>query len=312
MSAKSFARTLAFLAVAIALAPSALGQIKVVASFSILGDIAATIGGERVEVRSIVGPGADAHAYQPTPADARALKDADIVIVNGLGFEGWFDRLVRASGSAARIVVASAKVEPLLMEPGHAQAHAHGSKNRAAKTPDPHAWQDARNAAIYGLAIAEALAAAEPAHAERHLAAGRRFAEEARALHEALRADFEKIPQERRKIVTAHDAFRYFGRAQGVAFLAAQGVGAETEPTAKDVARLITQIRRERISTVFVEGIADRRVIEQIARETGARIGPTLYPDTLSKPGGPADGYVKMMRHNAAAFLDAMFQTTLN
>lgn len=276
-------------------------QVKVVASFSILADMVREVGGDLVAVKTLVGAESDAHVYQPTPADARAVAEARLVFVNGLGFEGWLDRMLQASGTKAEIVVASAGVAQLA-EKAH---RGHGHAKSAEAAVDPHAWQDARNGVVYAGNIAKALAAVDPAHASRYRAAGENFAARIRATDAEIRGIVGAVPAEKRKVITSHDSFRYFGAAYGVEFLAARGISTESEPTAKDIARLIDQMRKTGVKALFVESVADPRLIEQIAREAGGMVGPALFSDALSKPGGPADSYLKMLRHNASVLASA-------
>jgi zinc/manganese transport system substrate-binding protein len=283
----------ALLLLVLALARPALAEerVAVVASFSILADMAAVIGGERVSVRTLVPPDGDAHVYQPTPADSRALAQAKLVVINGLGFEGWIDRLIAASGYRGLVVTASRGVSPLAGEHGAA---------------DPHAWQDARNGVLYVRAIADGLAEADPAGAGGYRARADVYAEQLAETDAWIRGELARIPPGRRRIITSHDAFGYFGRAYGVTFLAAQGVSSEYEPSAGDVAKLIRQIRGDKVKAVFVENLRDQRLIREIASETGAVVGGTVYSDALSPPGGPADGYLAMFRHNVTLFAAAM------
>jgi len=285
-------------------------QTKVVATFSILGDIVRAVGGDLVSVTILVGPEADAHVYQPTPSDARAIAEAKLVVVNGLGFEGWLNRLLRAAGGNAKVVVASVGVAPLVMEHHEEEekpvARISRKVSKPSKVEDPHAWQDAKNAGLYALNIAAALAAADPANADRYRQAGEAFSAQAKALDAELRAMIGAVPANKRKVISSHDAFQYFSKAYGVEFLAVQGLSTESEPSAKDIARLIEQIRKDNIKALFVENISDRRLIDQIAREAGGVVGESLFSDALSKSGGPADSYMKMMRHNAAALLRGM------
>ncbi len=266
---------------------------RVVASFSILGDLVREIGGDRVSLTTLVGPGGDAHVYEPTPADARGVGEAAVLIVNGLGFEGWIERLVEASGFAGRKVIAAARVEPRQAEAGHGDL-------------DPHAWQDPSNVALYVAQIRDGLIAADPAGASDYRARAERYLAELRALDTELRETLGKIPPPRRKVVTSHDAFGYFAAAYGIQFLAPMGVSTEAEASAADVAALIRQIRAQAIPAVFVENISDPRLLEQIQRETGARLGGTLYSDALSPADGPAGTYLAMMRHNAATLAAAL------
>jgi zinc/manganese transport system substrate-binding protein len=276
-------------------------KLPVVASFSILGDLTQKVGGELVEVHTLVGAGADAHVYQPTPSDARALARARLVIVNGLGFEGWIDRLIKSSGYRGQLAVASNGVKPL-----H-EAHAEGGKgHRHGDDVDPHAWQDLANGGRYVANIAQALAAADPANRATYAANAVRLQDELAALDRAARSAFAAVPATQRKVVSSHDAFAYFGRAYGIRFIAPVGVSTDAEPSAGEVAAIIRQIRREKIRAIFVENISDPRLLERISRESGARIGGALHSDSLSPPGTPGDSYLGMMRHNIRTLSDAL------
>lgn len=285
-----------FTAIAFA-SPAAAKKLEVVASFSIVGDMVARVGGEDVTVTVLIGPNGDAHTFEPTPAHARALAAADIVFANGLGFEPWLDRLATSANAKAKLVHVTKGLSARAFDDGdHGHNHAQ----------DPHAWQDARNALIYVANIAQALAAKDPANAARYDARADAYAKDLRALDVDIRARFAAIPSRERRVITSHDAFGYFAAAYGIAFLAPLGTSTETQASAKGVARLITQIRRENIKAVFVENISDPRLIEQIARETGVKIGGKLYSDALSPKDGPAPDYLAMMRHNTALLTAAM------
>jgi zinc/manganese transport system substrate-binding protein len=276
---------------------------KVVASFSILGDLVQKVGGDRVEVLTLVGPDGDAHVFQPSPSDARNVAEARLVVVNGLGFEGWIDRLVKASGYSGPVATASAGVAPREMEeeehgahghqkPGeHAGAHEHGEI-------DPHAWQSVANAKIYVRNIRDALIAADPDGRAAYEANAAAYTLTLDALEAEVKAAVARIPAGGRRLITTHDAFGYFGAAYGLEFLAAQGVSTDAEASAKDIAELIRQIRKEKVRAVFLENVTDRRLMQRIAKESRAKIGGTLYSDALSPPDGPAATYLDMMRHN--------------
>ena len=285
-------------------------KVKVVTSFSILADLIRQIGGERVEVSAFVGPNTDMHVFQPSPGDAKTLLGADLVIINGLGFEGWADRLVKASGYKGELVIAAKGIAPLSTKQG---GHAHGDKGHGHKgdghargRQDPHAWHDVANVRLYVGNIRDALARADPAGSAHYAARAAAYLAQLDALDAEVKAAFAAIPNAQRRAITSHDAFAYFGRAYGVTFLAPQGVGGDSEPTAKDVASLIRQIKRERIRAIFVENISNPRVIERIAAETGAALGARLYSDALSEQGGAAESYVAMIRHNAQTLAAAM------
>jgi zinc/manganese transport system substrate-binding protein len=296
------------------------GKLKAVSTFSILTDIVSSVGGDQVEIITLVGPDGDAHVYQPSPADAEAVAGAAVIVANGLGFEGWMDRLVEASGTKATIVIASEGITPIAFgEEEHAageahdhdhdhaegEAHDHGHAKEEAGHEghdhgafDPHAWQSVTNVALYVGNIERGLAAADPAGAETFKANAAAYLAELDALDAEIRAAVAALPEDRRMVVTSHDAFGYFAAAYGLTFVAPQGVSTEAEASAQDVAALITQIKGEAIGAVFVENIADPRLLDQIASETGAKIGGTLYSDALSGPEGPAATYLTMMRHN--------------
>ncbi|HEX8664007.1 MAG TPA: metal ABC transporter substrate-binding protein [Beijerinckiaceae bacterium] len=266
---------------------------KVVATFSILGDLVRNVGGDRVEVATLVGPDGDAHVYSPTPADGRRLADAALVVANGLKLEGWMGRLIKSSGTKARVVEAAKGVQPIKAEE-HGHDHGHAEV-------DPHAWQSVANAKIYVANIRDGLIAADPAGQAAYEANAAAYLARLDALDAEIKAAVEAIPKDRRKIITSHDAFGYFQKAYGIAFIAPQGVSTEAEASAKDVGNIIRQIRREKIPAVFLENVSDPRLAQRIAKESGARIGGRLYSDALSGAGGPAGTYIDMMRHNIRA-----------
>ena len=276
--------------------------LNVVASFSILADMTSRIGGDRIELHTLVGRDADAHVYQPTPADAKKLAQAQLVVVNGFGFEGWIDRLVKSSGYRGPIVTATRGV-PALGRP-HDGDHDHHDAHEG--DADPHAWQDLANALRYADNIAAALAAANPAGKAISAANAEQYKTELRVLDGEIRQSFSAIPAARRKVVTTHDAFAYFGRAYGLSFIAPVGINTEAEPSAAGIGKIIRQIRKEKIPAVFMESISDPRLLERIRQESGAAIGGTLYSDSLSPSDGPAPSYLEMMRYNAKTLAAAL------
>lgn len=270
-------------------------KVKVVATFSILADFVKNVGGDRVTVSALVGPNSDAHVYQPSPGDAKTLADAKLVVTNGLGFEGWINRLVKASGTKAPVIVATKGIKPRKAD----DDHGHGDA-------DPHAWQSVANAKLYVANIRDALTAADPAGKDAYAANATAYVAKLDALDAEVKAAMEKIPADRRRIITTHDAFGYFAAAYGVTFVAPQGVSTEAEVSAKDVARIITQIRKQKIPAVFLENVTDRRLLERIGAESGARIGGTLYSDALTDEKGAAPSYLDMMRHNVKQLAAAL------
>ena len=275
-----------------------LGQdrMNVVATFSILGDLVKNVGGDRVEVSTLVGPNGDVHVYLPTPGDARKLAAAKVVFVNGLGLEGWVTRLISASSTKASIVIASEGIKPRKMKDEH----------DTGDVPDAHAWQSVANAKIYVANIRDGLIALDPAGKASYDANATAYLGKLDELEKQVAAAIAEIPADRRKIITTHDAFGYFSDAYGMTFIAPEGVSTDAEPSAKDLAKIITQIKMQKIPAVFMENITDPRLMEEIARETGATTGGTLYSDALSDPSGPAGTYIDMMRHNVSEFTKAL------
>ncbi|TQF77963.1 metal ABC transporter substrate-binding protein [Elioraea sp. Yellowstone] len=275
--------------------------VQVVASFSILADLVREVGAERVRIDTLVGPDQDAHAFQPTPGDARRIAAARVVVLNGLGFEGWMTRLIRAANFQGTEIVASRGIRTLRARHAHAHGHGHGHGET-----DPHIWQDPKRAQVMVRRIAAGLAAADPAGKAAYEANAARYNERLEALHAWVEAQYADIPRAQRRVVTSHDAFAYYGERYGIDFLAAQGVTTRGEPSAAGIARLVQQIRRERIRAIFIEGMANPRILEQVAAESGARVGGTLYSDALSPPDGPAPTYEAMIRTNTARIAAAL------
>jgi zinc/manganese transport system substrate-binding protein len=292
-------RTILGLVIAIALVAPAAAQeaqpIPVVASFSILGDLVKNVGGNRITVSTLVGPDGDAHVFQPAPADAKKVAAAKVVFVNGLGFEGWMERLVKASGTKAQMVTASTGVQSRQMEEGD-EGHAKGAHSH--EITDPHAWQSVGNAKLYVANIRDGLIAADPEGKATYEANASAYLAKLDQLEAQVKATITGIPAERRRIITSHDAFGYFGAAYGMEFIAPQGVSTEAEASAKDVARIIRQIKTQKIPAVFMENISDPRLVKRIAAETDAKIGGTVYSDALSDDKGPASTYIDMMQNN--------------
>jgi zinc/manganese transport system substrate-binding protein len=277
----------AMLALAVTQPAFAQERLKTVATFSILADLVRQVGGARVAVTMLVGPNGDAHVYQPSPADAKTLSEAKVVFVNGLGFEGWIPRLIKASGTKAAVVTATQGVQPRKMEEEDGRAET-----------DPHAWQSVPNTKVYVANIRDALVAADPAGKSAYEANASTYLAKLDALDAEVRAAIGTIPADRRRIITTHDAFGYFAAAYRIAFIAPQGVSTESEVSARDVAKIITQIRTQKIPAVFLENITDDRLLKRIGAESGARIGGTLFSDALTDEKGAAPTYIDMMRHN--------------
>ena len=332
-----FVQLMAIALLAMMLGPvRAESRLDVVATFSILGDMVQQVGGDRVKVTSLVGPDGDTHVYRPTPKAAKAIAQTKVLFINGLEFEGWIERLFESSGFKGRMVTATVGIEALKMEEeGHHDDHdKHGKKDhhddhdKHGKKDDhddhdkhgkkdghehhhhgeydPHAWHSLANARIYVRNIVDGLAAADPQGAKAYRANAECYIKEITSLESEMEKAMKSVSADGRKVVTPHDAFGYLGSTYGIKFLAPVGISTEAEASAGDVAKLIRQIKKEKISAIFVENITDRRLLDQIVRETGARIGGTLYSDALSKANGPAGTYLDLMRHNIRTLVKAL------
>jgi len=265
----------------------------VVATFSILADLTQRIGGDHVRALTLVGANGDAHVFEPGPKESTELAEASVLVANGLGFEPWLQRLEEASGFKGTRVIAADGVTAL-------------KGNEELGPTDPHAFQDVSNAEIYAANIAKGLSAADPAHAADFKANADKLVADMAALDKEVKTQLAAVPQDRRRILTSHDAFQYFGKAYGIEFVAAQGVSTEAEPTAKDLAKIIRQARDGHLSAIFLENMADPRLAETVSRESGVRMGGELYADALSEPDGPAPDYLSLVRYNVKQLLAAM------
>lgn len=269
-------------------------NINVVTSFTVLADMAKQVGGEHVTVKSLVGPNGDPHSYEPSPQDSVALSKAYVVIVSGLGMEGWMDRLVSASGYKGKVIVASEGISTRSMTEDGKQI------------TDPHAWNSAENGAIYAQNIAKALVAADPQDATAIQDSGSEYVTRLKLLDSWAKTRFESIPKSKRKVLTSHDAFGYFGQEYGVTFLAPVGFSTEAEANASDVATLIKQLKNQHIKTYFIENQTDPRLVKQIASASGAQPGGELYPEALSAASGPASTYEMAFKHNVDTIANSM------
>jgi zinc/manganese transport system substrate-binding protein len=274
-------------------AAAAAPPLRVVTSFSILADMARVVGGDAVAVRSLVEADADAHVFSPRPAHAQMVAQAELVVVNGLGFEGWLQRLVQASGYKGPVLELGRAITP----------------RRLGSAPDPHAWQDLAQAQRYVATLRDAFSAARPLQAGAIGERAAQYQQQMQRLDAQIRQRLAGVPPERRRVVSPHDAFAYFGAAYGIEFLAVRGRNSDSEASAADVARLIQLLRKQRASAVFVENISDPRLLQRIAREAGVGVGGRLYSDALSAPGTEADTYLKMFAHNANAIVTALTPT---
>ncbi len=291
------------LSVSFAVPAWAAEPLPVLTSFSILADITQQVGGERVTVSSLVGPNQDAHVYQPSPQDVKKLLASRVFVVNGLGFEGWIQRLTQSSQYRGQTVVASEKIKPLAVKTSH--GHGHGHRHDHGKGVDPHAWHNPQHVIQYGHTIAQALAKADPAGASYYQQRAQQFEQQLRQLDQSIEQQFATIPVAQRKVITSHDAFSYLGQRYQIRFLAPQGMSTESEASAASVAKLVKQIRQEKVKALFVENMADQRLLQQISQETNVKVGGKLYSDALSA-GAPAGSYIELMQYNAKNLASAL------
>nr|WP_310616300.1 metal ABC transporter substrate-binding protein [Pantoea cypripedii] len=280
---------------AMLISPLALAKtVDAVASFTVLADIVKQVGGDHVNVKSLVGPNGDPHTFEPTPQDSQALAQADVVFVSGLGLEGWMDRLVSASGYKGSLVVASQGINTREMV------------DDGKTITDPHAWNSMANGVIYATNVMNALIKADPEDAAAIRKQGENYIQQLQKLDSWAKTSFAAVPQSKRKVLTSHDAFGYFGQRYGVSFLAPVGFSTEAEASASDVASIIKQLKSEHINTYFMENQTDPRLVKQIASATGAKPGGELYPEALSEANGPAASYEAAFKHNVNVMLKSM------
>jgi zinc/manganese transport system substrate-binding protein len=269
--------------------------------------LAKQVGGDDVTVTTLVSPNGDAHVFQPTPSDAKALKDADMIIINGLGFEGWMGRLIKASDTQAPVITASTGItKTLTLKDTEDKNHDHDHHHHG--SIDPHAWQNVTNGRVYVKTIAEALQKTDPANASTYGERAAKLDADLAALDAWVKTDIATVPPEKRRVITTHDAFGYFADAYQVTFLAPTGFSTDDEPSAKEMRHLIQQIQSGKTRALFLESMGNPNIIKQLAAETGAVVGPALYTDALSTENGPAATYQKMMQYNVTALVKAMQQ----
>ena len=304
----------------LSISPLALAKVPVTATFSILRDLVQQVGGDQVSVSTLVGPNGDAHVYQPTPQDIRTLANSKLLVSNGLSFEGWLERLDTASGFKGVKVVASQGIQPHKMQEEEAEhhddaAHDHADADHDHEAEaghhhhgglDPHAWNNPANVLIYVDNIARGLSQVDPEHASLYADNAARYKAQLQKLDAEYRARFAKLPADRRRAITSHDAFGYLAQAYHLTLIGAQGISTDAEPSAAEIAGLIRQIRNEKIPALFVENISNPNLIQQIERETDARVGGELYSDALSPAGGEAATYLALLEHNLNTLLAAL------
>jgi zinc/manganese transport system substrate-binding protein len=278
---------------------------RVVATFSVIGDMVRNVAGDRVELTTIVGPGGDTELYQPTAADAGAVARAQVLFMNGLNdqFEPWLEPLLKKADFKGTKVVVSRGAKILTAE----DEHTSDGREKAAAI-DQHAWLDTRNGTVYVKNIAEALARADAANAASYREAAARYTKEIEAAGEWARAEMKTVPAAKRRVISSHDSLQYLAKEFAITLISIHGWTNDTEPSAAQLAALARQIKQERVRALFLDNMTDPRATERVAQETGVTIAGTIYGDALSKPGGEADSYIKMLRHNIAVLKAGMLK----
>lgn len=273
-------------------------KLEVVASFSILSDLTREVGGDRINVYSLVPAGQDAHVYQPRPSDIQKVKTAQVFVSNGLGFEGWQSRILGAANFKGRLVTASVGI----VAP-KASNHAHHGHHDEV---DPHAWHNPQNVVIYVNNITKGLSLADAAGTSYYQARAAAYIKKVQAMDSWAQQQYKSLRPEQRKVLTSHDAFAYLGSRYGVKFIAPQGLSTEAEPTAKVVGQLIKQVKKEKIKAVFLEYASNEKLLTQISKEANVTIGGILYADSLTKAGDEADTWLKFFELNTQRLVAAM------
>ena len=280
-------------------------RIKVVATFSVIGDMVTNVAGDRVDLVTLVGPGGDTELFKPSMADGKSVAEAKIVLMNDLNdeFEPWLEPLLKQVKFSGTKIVVSRGAKTFTSN----EERAPRSKS-AEEEIDQHAWLDPKNGVIYVRNIAAALAKSDPANAADYRARAAAYIKELQAIDAWAKAEIAALPPARRRVLASHDSLQYLAKAYGITLLSINGWTNNSEPSAAELARLAQQIRRENIHALFLDSITDPRAMQQIAKETGASIGGTLYGDALSKPGEEADTYLKMLRHDVATLKAGMMK----
>lgn len=285
------------------------GKPRVVATFSVLGHLVEQIGGDVVEVRTLVGPGGDVHTFEPSPADSANFAGALLIVENGVGLEPWLDRLYSASRSRAeRLAVADGL--PLLKLGGEeddkaGQAGPHGHDHASGEF-DPHVWQDPARVILVVAAIRDALSTADPANAATYTANAARYTTELEQLDAWAVSQVALVPAERKKLVTNHEAFAYFADRYGFQVVGtALPLSTEaSDPSAGEIAELVEKIKAAGVPVIFAENASNPRLMRQIAGAAGVQVA-TLY-DVLGEPGTPGATYVSMVQYNVSTIVSGL------
>ena len=280
-------------------------RIPVVVTFSVIGDMLASVGGDRVDIKTIVKAGGDCELYQPTAADVATVASARALFVNDLNeeFEPWLEPLLKQALFKGTKVVVTRGVRTLTAEEEHPV-----SGRQLPAAIDQHAWLDPRNGIIYVRNIAEALERVDPAGAADYRARAAAYTKQIQAVDDWARKEIASVPSGKRRALASHDSLEYIANTYGITLLTVNGWTNKSEPSAAELTKLARQIQAAHVKALFLDSITDPRAMQRIAGETGAVIGGTLYGDSLSPTGGEADSYVKMLRHDVSTLKAGMLR----
>jgi ABC-type Zn uptake system ZnuABC Zn-binding protein ZnuA len=265
----------------------------VLSTASMMNDMAKNIGGDNFSYSTVVPIGSDPHLYEPTPGDARACHGASIILMNGLTFEGWLAKLIENSGTEAQIKTITEGVVAIASE-------------QYTNATDPHAWMSAANGLIYSQNIRDVFIAFIPEKEQEFRSNYTRYKADIEALDQYISRKIASIPEEKRILITSHDAFQYYGRRYHISLEAILGTSTDADVQTSDVQRLNEVIRTTPVPAVFIESTISPRLLGQIAKDNGIVIGGKLYADSLSEEDGPAGTYLKMLRYNTDVIYDGL------
>lgn len=268
-------------------------KIKIISSASMFTDMAKNIMTDDFEISTIVPVGGDPHKYNARPSDANKVSKADIVLVNGLTFEGWITELIENSGTKAKIVTLTEGITPI-------------SSLDYANSSDPHAWMDVSMSLTYIKNIKNALSEIKPEASDRINANYEKYSAQLKALDEEIKTKISSIPEAKRILITSHDAFQYYGARYGVRLEAIMGISTEAEAQTSDITRVSRVIKESKVPSVFVESTINPKMLKQIAKDNKVGIGGELFADSLDDPEKPAGTYVGMLRYNTNTIVDGL------
>jgi ABC-type Zn uptake system ZnuABC Zn-binding protein ZnuA len=286
------------------LADQGAGPLRVVSFSTVLTEIAEQVGGTHTKVSGLVLAGEDPHEYQPTPADLDQVSQANLVLLSGKHIEHYPDKVQQATGGKVDSLSVGDQLPSLRMKPNPEEEKAGASAEQTATVEDPHWWHSIANVKKATAVVSDELVKLDPANQADYEKNAKSYLAKLDQLDKWARRKIAELPRNQRKLVTSHDAFQYFARDYGFTIYAIEGVSTDTEPSNRHVAELIDEIKKEGVKAIFLESTLNPKVTSEITRETGVRIGGTLYADGLGTD--PASTYDGMFRSNVSTIVDAL------